>query len=89
MITYADDEEDTSEYRRRHSAQNSQEGTGHGTPDRQSHQEVTDALLNDSCGLNLRMANLVTVHSLYNPQACLIHCQRVCVYRRLWDKTVW
>jgi hypothetical protein len=89
MVTYANNKEDTSEHCRRHGAQNSQEGTGHGAPDRHSHQEVTNALLNNSCCLNLRMANLVTVHSLYNLEVCLIHCQRVCVYRRLWDKTVW
>ena len=75
MITYADYEKDTSEHRRRHSAQDSQEGTGHGAPDCHSHQEVTDALLNDSCGLDLWIANHVTVHSLYDLEACLIHCQ--------------
>lgn len=74
MLTYADNKKDTSEHGCRHSAQNSQEGTGHGAPDRHSHEEVTNALLNNSCGFDLWVADLVTIHGLYNLETCLVNC---------------
>lgn len=87
-ITYANNEEHSSEHRRRHGTQNGQEWSCHGAPDCHAHEEVTDSLLNNSCSLDLGFANLISVHGLYSLEACLIYRQGICMYGRLRNEAV-
>lgn len=64
--TYTNDEEDSSEHSRGHSAQNCKKRTSHGSPNSHTHQEVTDSLFNNSCSFYKWFTDLLAILGLYN-----------------------
>ena len=73
--TYTNNEEHTSKHSGGHGTQYGEKRTGHGTPYGHAHQEVTDALFDNSCSLDKWLSNLIAILRFDNIETSLVDSQ--------------
>lgn len=82
-FTYAYDKEDAPEECIGYEIKHFEQGTGHGTNDGKAHQEMRDALLDNTFRNDLLLANFSAVFCLTDLQSTFVLCQRIRMYGRL------
>jgi hypothetical protein len=86
--TYANDKEYTGKHCCGHGVQNLQQRACHRTPNGQTHQEVTDTLLNNSSSFDDWFTNLTSIFRFDDIELGLVDGQRVGMDGCLGDETV-